>query len=69
MRKAQPFGDGTRIVDVAPGTARAATLRACPLVVELQRDANDLVPGLVQKAGDNAAVHAAGHGDNNTHLV
>jgi hypothetical protein len=37
------------------------------MVVELQRGADDVVPLLAQQPGDDAAVHAAGHGDQDPH--
>jgi hypothetical protein len=37
------------------------------MIVELQRDADHLMAGLVQQAGHGAAIHAARHRDEDTH--
>ena len=69
MRDAKPVGHVTRVVYVLPGTACALAGGGGTMVVELQGDTNDLVPGFVQQAGDDAAVHAAGHGYDYAHGV
>ncbi len=60
-------GHAARVVDVLAGAARALAAGRRAVVVELQRDADHLVAGLVQQAGDGAAVHAARHRDEDAH--
>ena len=43
MRNAEPRGDVPRIVDVLPRAARALAMRRFAVVVELHRDADDVV--------------------------
>jgi hypothetical protein len=67
MRDVERVGDPAGIVDVLPGAAGAAAAGRGAVVVELQRGADDVMPLLAQQAGDDAAVHAAGHGDQDSH--
>ena len=43
MRNAERVGDAARIVDVLAGAAAALPARRLAVIVELQRDADDLV--------------------------
>ena len=43
MRNAEPFGDVARVVDILPGAAGALAVGGGAVVVELQRDADDVV--------------------------
>ena len=67
MRDAQPIGHAARVMDVLPGAAGALAAGRRAMIVELQRDADDLVPGRMQQPGDRAAVHAARHRDEDAH--
>src|ERR1700733_1685243 len=44
MRDADPLGDIARIMDVLPGAAGALAMGGGPMIVKLQRDADDVVP-------------------------
>ena len=68
MRDAQSVGDGPRIVDVLPGAAGALPPGCGAVVVELKRDADDIVPRLRKQCGRDGTVDAAGHGDNDPGL-
>ena len=63
VRDAKPIGDGARILDVAAGTACALAAGGRAVVVELERDADDLVAGLGEQCRGHRAVDAARHGD------
>jgi len=62
MRKSHVFGHTAGIVDVQPGAARAFFGKGRPVIIELKRDAHDIIALLGQLGGDNRTVHAAGHG-------
>jgi hypothetical protein len=64
MRDADPLGDIARIVDVLPGAAGALAMGSRPMIVKLQRDADDVVPFGLQQRGRHRGIDAAGHGDN-----
>ncbi len=63
MRDAQPLGDARGVMDVLPGAACALLRQGRAVVVELQRDADDVEPLLDQQRRGHRAVDAAGHGD------
>src|SRR5438477_9951363 len=63
MRNAKERGDTPGIMDVLPGTARALAPDGGAVVVELQRDADDIETLLHQQRGGHRAVDAARHGD------
>ena len=67
MRDAQVVGDAAGIVNVLPGAAGALPRGGGAVVVQLEGGADDLMPLLHQQRGDHAAVHAAGHGDQDAH--
>ena len=60
---AEGFGDAARVVDVLAGAAGALPVGRLAVVVELQRHADDVVAGPLEKAGDNGGIDAARHGD------
>jgi hypothetical protein len=43
MRDADPLGDISRIVDVLPGATGSLAMGGRPMIVKLQRDADDVV--------------------------
>jgi hypothetical protein len=52
-----------RIMDVLPGAAGAGAMRRCPMIVELQGHADDVVAGAAYQPGDYRGIDAARHGD------
>ena len=63
MRNADALGDVAGVVDVLPGAAGALAMGRGAMIVELQRDADDVVAlGLQQRSRDRG-IDAAGHGD------
>ena len=50
-------------MNVLAGAAGALAVRRLAMVVELQRDADDVIALLFQQRGDDARIDAAGHGD------
>ena len=59
----EPFGDARRILDVLAGAAGALAAARRALVVELQRDADDLVALFGEDRRRHRAVDAARHAD------
>ena len=60
-------GDAARVVQVVEAAARPERLGRLALVVELHRQADDLVAGLCQQARGDRRIDAAGHGDDDAH--
>ena len=50
MRNADPLGDGAGVVDVAAGAAGALAMGRRAVIVELQRDADDVIAGSASSA-------------------
>ena len=69
MRNADPVGDVAGVVDVLPGAAGALPVRGRPMVVKLQRHADDVVALFLQKRGRHRRVDAAGHGDDDAGVL
>src|SRR5579864_704262 len=63
MRDAERLGDTRRVVDVLAGAACALAAGGLAVVVELERDADDVATALDQQRGHGRAVDAARHGD------
>ena len=63
MRNADPLGDIAGIVDVLPGAAGALAMGGGAMIVELQRDADDVVTFRLQQRSRHRGIDAAGHGD------
>jgi len=63
MRDADPFRDIARIVDVLPGAAGAFAMGGRTMIVELQRDADDVVTFGFQQRSRRRGIDAARHGD------
>ena len=63
MRDAEPVGDAARVVDILPGTAGSAPANRGAVIVELQGDADDLVPLLLEERSHHRGVDTARHGD------
>ena len=61
MRNADAVGDAAGVVNVFTGTARPLAPDCGTVVVELQRDADDLVPLFVQQCRSHGAIHSARH--------
>jgi hypothetical protein len=55
------LGDAAGIVDVLAGAAGALAPGRGPMVVELQRDTDDIVAGRLGERRSDRAVHAARH--------
>ena len=69
MRNADALGDGARVVDVLARAAGALAMRRRAVVVELQRDADDVIAlGLEQRRG-HRGIDAAGHGDDDAGVL
>ena len=68
MRNADRIGHAARVVDVLARAARALAMRRCAVVVELQRDADDVIALTLQQCGHDGGIDAAGHGDDDTRL-
>ena len=68
MRNADRLGHAARVVDVLAGAARALAVHRRAMVVELERDADDVVALPLQQGGDHGGIDAAGHGDDDTRL-
>ena len=63
MRDADPLGDVARVVDVLAGAAGALAMGGRAMIVELQRDADDVVAFRLQQRSRHRGIDAAGHGD------
>ena len=63
MRNADPLGDIARIVDVLPGAAGALAMGGRAVIIELQRDADDVVAFRLQQRSRRRRIDAALHGD------
>ena len=55
-------------MDVSPGAACAFLGQGRAVVIELQGHADDIVAFFGQLCGNDGAVHAAGHGDDDAGL-
>jgi len=69
MRNADEVGDTARVVNILTGAAGALALDRLAVIVELQRDAHDVVALLLQKRGRDGRIDAARHGDNHPRLL
>jgi hypothetical protein len=61
MGNGKTLGDALGVVDVLARTAGALLLHGLAVIVELQRDAHDVVALARQQRGDDRGVHAARH--------
>ena len=59
----ESFGDVPRVMDVLAGAAASLSARCRSVVVELQRHADDLVPGSLHHRRRDGTVDAARHRD------
>ena len=66
VRDAQRLGHPAGVVDILAGAAGPLAVGGFAMVVELQRDADDVVAGMLEQAGDDRGVDAARHGDDHT---
>src|SRR5262249_50880298 len=69
MRNADIGGDPAGIVDVAAGAAGALAMGRLAVVVELQRDADDVVAFGLEQRGGHRRVDAARHGDDDARVL
>ena len=69
MRDADAVGDRARVANILPRAAASRTADRRAMVVELERDADHFRAGFRGERGDDTAVHAARHGDDDTPLV
>ena len=65
MRDAERFADPAGVIDILPCTAGTGAVHGCTVVVELKRDAEDVIALLLEDSRHHGGVHAAGHGDDN----
>ena len=63
MWNADAFGNRAGIVNIAAGATCPLAMGRRAMVVELQRDPDDVVPGVSQKRRRNRGVDPARHGD------
>ena len=63
---ADEVGDAACILDVLTSAAGAFAGDSFPVVVKLERDADDVIALALQKRGDEGAVDTARHGDHDT---
>ena len=63
MRDADPLGDIAGVVDVLPGAAGALAMGGRAMIVQLQRDADDVIPLGLQQRSRHRRIDAARHGD------
>src|SRR5580658_2554347 len=68
MRNADARGHRAGVMDVAPGAAGTLAVSRRAMVVELQRDADDVVTGLRQQCRGDRRIDAARHGDNDARV-
>ena len=68
MRNAERLADAARIVDVLAGAAGAGAVHGRAMIVELQRDAENIVALALQNAGDDGTVDAARHGNDDARI-
>ena len=62
MRDADRLGDAAGIVDVLAGAAGALAMGGGAVIVELQRDADDIVALALEQGRDDGRIDAARHG-------
>lgn len=68
MWKAHRFGHAGGILNVASSAAGTLFRERRAVVIQLQRDANDIIAFAGQLGRDDRTVDPAGHGDNNAGL-
>ena len=69
MRDAELCRDQARVVDVVAGAAGALAGGGGAMVVELQRDADHVVAGLLQQRRHDRGIHPARHGDHDPRVL
>ena len=68
MGNAERFADAARIVDVLAGAAGAGAVDGGAMIVELQRDAEDVIAFALQQPGHDGGVDPARHGDDDARI-
>ena len=68
MRNADALGDSAGVVDVAAGAAGALAVGRGAVVVELQRDADDVIAGIGQQRRGHRGIDAARHRDDDARV-
>ena len=63
MRNGERFGDTAGVVDVLAGAAASLPARRRAMVIELQRDADDVVPLALHEGGGDRGIDAPRHGN------
>ena len=66
MGNVQPVGDPAGIVDILAGTAGLGFTDRRAVIVELQRDTDDIVALVIQQRSRHRTIDAARHGDDDT---
>ena len=69
MRNSNPCRDVACIVDVLAGAAGTLAMGGGAMIVELQRDADDVVAFGLQKRSRHRGIDAAGHGDDDPGIL
>ncbi len=69
MRKSHRLGHAARIMDVTPRAAGTLLRQRSAVIVELKRDAHDIIAFFGQLGGHDGAVDAAGHGDDDARVA
>ena len=68
MRNADALGDRARVVDIAAGATGALAVGRRAMIVELERDADDVVAGIGQQRRGDRGIDAARHGDDDARV-
>ena len=68
MWNADAFSDGAGVMDVTTGTAGALTVDRSAVIVELQRNPDDIVAGVAQQRRRDRRIDTARHGDNHARV-
>ena len=69
VRDVQRGGDAAGIVDVLAGAAGALAMGRLAMVVELERDADDVIALAGEEAGNHRGIDATGHRDDDARVL
>jgi hypothetical protein len=69
VRNADTLGDPAGVMDILAGAARALAMGGGAVVVELQRDADDIVALGDEQRGGDRGIDAARHGDHHARVL
>ncbi len=68
MGNAERLADTAGILDVLAGTAGAGPVHGRAMIVELQRDAENVIALALQETGDDGRIHPARHRDDDARI-